>query len=241
MRDLIMIGSGIFGGWLFVVIRNYILNRIKSKLPSGTVVTQEPFSLAKFIGGMTTLKTGTGWAKDIHDLFNLRKLIIVGVILSVIWGYGYYKGKVNKPVQLIISEEVEFTIPVPNSDLALFHPKHTSELQWINTVTGKVIGKVKVKDIPELAKKLRPYGFQLKPFVTAGGSLGTGGAKAEAGAGLQWFKYFRWNLNSFLTNVGIYPLGIAYQITDNFDILAGAGLGYKDGDKRIYIGGKWKF
>jgi hypothetical protein len=234
LKDIIMIVSGILGGYLFIKIKQKVVNQTKD-------IVTEKFSTNKFVSGMLNVTSSVGWAKDIASIFNLRKLIIIGVIIGVIWGYGYYKGKTNKPVELVIDEAVEFTIPVPNSDLALYKAKHSTQLQWINTITGKVIGIVKVKDIPELAKKLKPYGFQLKPFVTAGGSIGTGGAKAEAGLGMQWFKYFKWNLNSFLTNVGIYPLGVAYQITDNFDILAGAGLGYKDGDKRIYIGGKWRF
>ena len=234
LKDVIMVASGILGGTLFVLIKNKVTKTTKE-------VVEEKFNLPKFTTGMLNVTSPVGWAKDIASILNLRKLIIIGVIISVIWGYGYYKGKTNKPVQLVIDEAVEFTIPVPNSDLALHKAKHSTQLEWTNTVTGKVVGIVKVKDIPELAKKLRPYGFQLKPFVTAGGSIGATGAKAEAGLGLQWFKYFRWNLNSFLTNVGVYPLGVAYQITDNFDILAGAGMGYTGGDKRVYIGGKWRF
>ena len=241
LKDGLMILSGIIGGTLFVLIKNYIIKKAKNKLVNGQTITQEPFSLTKFVNGMTTLKSGTSWAKDIHDIFNLRKLIIIGIIIGCIFGYGWYKGHTNQPVQLVIDEAVEFTIPVPHSDLALYKAKHSTELLWINTVTGATIGKVNVKDIPVLAKKLRPYGIDLRPFVTAGGSLGQTGTKAEAGLGMQWFKYFKWHLDSFLTNVGIYPLGVSYSITDNFDILAGAGIGYKGGDKRIYIGGKWKF
>jgi hypothetical protein len=106
---------------------------------------------------------------------------------------------------------------------------------------GKVLKVIKVKDIPSLRKALRPYGLDMRAFVTAGGSLGQSGAKAEAGIGMQWFKWYQWYLNSFLTNVGIYPVGVSYKITDNFDIIAGAGIGYKEFDKRVYIGGKWRF
>jgi hypothetical protein len=169
----------------------------------------------------------------------IKTCIILLIIAGCIFGYGYWRGKINNPVQLAISEEVEFTIPVPNSDLALYHPKHSSELQWINTITGKVVGKVKVKDIPELKKLLKPYGFHLKPFVTVGGSLGEKKTGFEAGAGIDFFKYFRWNANAFITNLGAY-LGAGYQITDNFDIMLGAGKGWK-GDNRVGIFGKFKF
>lgn len=267
LKDIIMVVSGIIGGTLVIFIKNKFFSKAKEAvvkiIPEAdkakvkelyekglvpeklykevcTVPTPtECFDPKKAVNGVVNIKNPVLWMKDIASIFNLRKLIIVGVIIGVVWGYGYYKGKINKPVQLAISEEVEFTIPVPNSPLALYHAKHSSTLQWINLETGKVIGTVKVKDIPELKKLLKPYGFRFKPFFTAGGSLGATGAKAEAGGGIDFFKYFKWNANAFLTNVGAY-LGIGYDLTDNFDILGGFGYGYK-GDQRVYIGGKFRF
>jgi hypothetical protein len=234
LKNGLMILSGIIGGCLFIVIRNLILNKAKQKLVSGQTIEQEPFSLAKFVQGMTALKTGTGWAKDLHDLFNLRKLIIVGVILSCIWGYGYYKGKINKPVQLVISEEVEFTIPVPHSDLALYHPKHSTQLQWINTVTGKVISIVKVSEIPELAKKLHPYGFIFEPIAVIGAGAGTETAGFEGGIGVRYLKYFKWVADICLTNKGIYPFGVSYKLTDNSAIGLSVGSGFKGNDIGLF-------
>jgi hypothetical protein len=267
LKDAIMILSGVIGGTIFILIKNKFFTKAKiaivkiipdedkakvkelyekglvpEKLYKEVCSVLEPteqFDTKKAVTGLTNLKNPVLWMKDIASIFNLRKLIIIGIIISVIAGYSYYKGRINKPVQLIISEEVEFTIPVPNSDLALYHPKHSTELQWINTVTGKVVGKVKVKDIPELKKLLKPYGFHLKPFVTVGGSLGEKKTGFEAGAGIDFFKYFRWNANAFITNLGAY-LGAGYQITDNFDIMLGAGKGWK-GDNRVGIFGKFKF
>lgn len=233
LKDIIMILSGILGGCLFILIRNKIVNHTKE-------VIGEKFNLPKFTNGMLNVTSSVGWAKDIHDIFNLRKLIIIGIIVGCIWGYGYYKGKVNKPVQLVISEEIEFTIPVPHSDLALYHPKHSTQLQWINTVTGKIISIVKVKDIPELAKKLRPYGFVFEPIAIAGGSLGETGAGFEAGAGIGWFKWFKAKIDSFITNRGLYPIGVSYGLTENSGVGLGAGIGYK-GDKRVILYYKWRF
>jgi hypothetical protein len=233
LKDAIMILSGIGGGYLFIKIRQKIISQTKE-------VVGEKFSLPKLTEGMFNVTSSVGWAKDIHSLFNLRKLIIIGVIISCIWGYGYYKGKVNKPVQLVIDEAVEFTIPVPHSDLALYKAKHSTELKWINTVTGKTIGKVMVKDIPELAKKLRPYGFILEPIAVVGGSLGETGAGFEVGAGISWFKYFKAKVESFITSRGFYPVGINYGLTDNSGVGLGAGIGYK-GDKRVILYYKWRF
>lgn len=267
LKDIIMVASGIIGGTLVIFIKNKFFSKAKEAvvkiIPEAdkakvkelyekglvpekvykeicTVPTPtECFDPKKAVNGVVNIKNPVLWMKDIASIFNLRKLIIVGVILAVIWGYGYYKGKINKPVQLAISEEVEFTIPVPNSNLALYHAKHSSTLQWINLETGKVIGTVKVKDIPELKKLLKPYGFHFKPFVTAGGSLGNKSG-FEAGAGIDFFKWFKWNANIFATNLGTY-LGAGYQITDNFDIMLGYGKGWKQGDNRVGIFGKWRF
>ena len=267
LKDILMILSGIVGGTLFVIIKNKFFKKakeavvkiipdedklkVKELYEKGLVpeklykeVCEPPqptecFDTKKAVTGLTNLKNPVLWMKDIASIFNLRKLIIIGVIISVIWGYGYYKGKINKPVQLIISEEVEFTIPVPNNDLALYHPKHSTELQWINTVTGKVIGKVKVKDIPELKKLLKPYGFDLKLFAAVGGSLGEKKTGFEGGLGAEFFHWFKWNANALITNLGGY-LGVGYKITDNFDVLLGAGKGW-DGSNRVGLFGKFKF
>jgi hypothetical protein len=189
---------------------------------------------------MLNIGSSVGWAKDIASIFNLRKLIIIGVIIGVIFGYGYYKGKINKPVKLLIDEAVEFTIPVPNSPLALYKAKHSTELQWIHLESGKVISVVKVKDIPELKKILKPYGFILEPIAVAGGSLGEGGAGFDAGLGISWFKWFRAKIDSFITNKGFYPLGVSYGLTENSGVGLGAGIGYK-GDKRVILYYKWRF
>jgi hypothetical protein len=233
LKDGLMILSGLVGGYLFVKIKQKLINQTKE-------IVEEKFNLPKFTSGMTNITSPVGWAKDIASLFNLRKLIIIGLIIGCIYGYGWWKGKTNKPVQLIIDEAVEFTIPVPHSDLALHKAKHSTQLEWINTISGKVVGIVKVKDIPELAKKLRPYGFIFEPIIVGGGSLGEKGTGFEAGAGVSWFKWFKMKVDSFITSRGLYPAGISYGITGNSGVGIGAGMGFK-GDKRVILYYKWKF
>ena len=267
LKDMLMIAGGILGGTIFVLLKNKIFGKAKAAVvkiipeedkakvkdlyekglvPEAlykqvcTVPTPtECFDSKKAVTGLLSVNNKVLWMKDIASIFNLRKLVIIGVIIAFISGYGYWKGKTSKPVNLVIDVAAEFTIPVPNSPLALVKQKNSTELKWINLETGKVVGTVKVKDIPELKKVLKPYGFRFRPFMTAGGSLGNTGAKAEVGAGVDFFKYFKWNANAFLTTVGAY-LGVGYNLTDNFDVLAGFGLGYK-GDQRVYLGGKWRF
>jgi len=239
IKDILMILSGLAGGYIFILIRNVIVKKIKAKIipatePCVETKPEECFSWQKFLKGMTTIKTKVGWAKDLHDIFNLRKLIIVGVILGVIWGYGYYKGHINQPVQLLIDEAVEFTIPVPKSDLALYKAKHSTELKWINTVTGKVIGKVKVSDIPELAKKLKPYGFTFEPVGVLGYGVSNADNSAEVGIGIRWIKYFRWVADICATNKGVYPLGVSYKLSDSSAVGLSVGTGYKLNERGFF-------
>lgn len=262
LKDVIMILSGIVGGTLLVLLKNKLFNKAKQEIvkvipeedkaklkelfDKGLVpekvykdvcsvpTATECFDKTKAIDGLTNIKSPVLWMKDIASLFNLRKLIIIGVIIAAIWGYGYYKGKINKPVQLAIDENVEFTINVPNSDLALYHPKHSTKLQWINADTGRVISEVKVADIPELKKLLRPYGFTLDPVFVAGGSFSNTGAGFEGGVGLRYFKYFKWVADVCVTNKGIYPFGVSYKLTDNTAIGLSAGTGYKEGERGFF-------
>jgi hypothetical protein len=268
LKDILLIISGLAGGYILILLKNKffgkakeVLNKVISEddknkvkdladkgIISQSVATKicsspkdtECFNKEKAISGMTNLKNPVLWMKDIASLFNLRKLIIIGVIIGVIFGYGYWKGRENKPVNVNLNGKEVMAFIGENRWL------HITKEGEIHIVDNPDHAKatyhyvVKTKDIPALYAKIKPYGIDIKAFVTAGGSLGQTGIKPEAGIGLQYFRYFKWYLNAFITNVALYPLGLSYQITDNFDILAGYGYGYK-GDQRIYIGGKWRF
>ena len=227
LKDGLMILSGLVGGYLFIKIRQKVVNQTKE-------IVKEKFNTPKFLEGMLNVTSPVGWAKDIASILNLRKLIIIGVIIGIIFGYGYWRGRLGAPVHLDLQGK-EAMIQLNEHFLKIDKNGST----YVVDKDGKVLKVIKVKDIPGLREALRPYGFRLKPFVTAGGSLGNKSGY-EAGAGVDFFKWFKSNANAFLTNRGIY-LGLGYQITDNFDVLLGAGKGYKEGDTRIYIGGKWKF
>lgn len=228
LKDGLMILSGIIGAYLFIKIRQKIISQTKE-----TAI--EKFSGTKFAQGMLNIASPVGWAKDIFSLFNARKLIIYSIIIGIVFGYGWYRGKLGK--------EVHFDLRGKEAIIELNEHKLKIEKDGTANVIdkdGKVLKKIRVKDIDGLRQALRPYGFKLEPIVVAGGSLGESGAGIEAGAGLSWFKYYRWNLDSFLTSRGIYPIGTSYSITDNSGIGLGAGLGFK-GDKRVILYYKWKF
>lgn len=169
------------------------------------------------------------------------KILIIAIIVGAgIFAYGVYKGKLKQPATIELNYGKEIMIDLGNG-LYLHIQKdgkvHVQDNK--DDAKAKIVKVIKVGDIEQLKKELRAFGFHVDPFVTAGGSIGTTGPKAEFGAGIDFFNWYRANLNAFLTTAGAY-LGVGYRITDNFGLLLGAGYGYK-GDQRVYLGGKWKF
>jgi hypothetical protein len=258
------LGSGILGGFIFVLAKKFIFNKAKQEVlkvvsdedkakikelyDKGVVsfneyknkcltpVKQEEcFSINKLKDGVLNVTSGTKWAKDIASIFNLRKLIIVGVILGAIYGYGWYKGRVGAPVRFDMRGQ-EATIQL-NEHYLKIEKDGTAK---VIDKDGNVLKTIKVQDIPGLRKALRPYGFMCEPIFVAGGSLGETGPGFEAGAGISWFKWYKSKLDSFITYRGLYPLGVSYSITDNSGIGLGAGIGLK-GDKRVILYYKFKF
>jgi len=206
---------------------------IKSFDKSSTKI--ESFSGKKLTTGLLKVNSGVLWAKDFASIFNLRKLIIVGVILGIVFGWGWYQGHTGKPVHLNLQGK-EVTIKLNEHFLKIEKNGDTKVLDK----NGKVIKVIKVKDIPELAKALRPYGLEVLPFFTAGGSVGTSQATTEVGLGVQLAHFYKMNYSPFITTAGVYPIGLGYNLTENSDLLLGYGIGYS-GDTRYYGGIKFKF
>ena len=198
---------------------------------------EESWSLFKFISGMFHVVDSVKWSKDIASIFNIRKLIIYALVLGSIYGYGYIKGIRNKPVHFDMRGK-EATIKLNEHYL---HILPDGSAQVVDK-DGKVLKTIKVSDIPELERKLRPIGLDIRPFVTMGGSVGTGEKTmaGEVGIGTQVFKIYKVHLDAFLTNIGAY-VGADYQLTENFSALAGIGKGYSGDDTRVFLGGLWKF
>jgi len=200
-------------------------------------VSEEVFSWKKVAKGMFSLFDPVEWAQTLREvgITDVRKWIIFAMLLGSIYGYGYLKGVKNKPVHLDMHGK-EVHIDINDHKLHIL-PDGSAQVE---DHQGNVLKTIKVSDIPELKKALKPIGFYIKPFVTAGYGVSTDGESGtEAGLGTSIYKFYRLNFNSWLTNRGIY-LGTGYQITENFDALLGGGKGY-EGDTRVYLGGKWKF
>jgi len=197
---------------------------------------REQINWAKFRAGMFRLTDPVSWLKTLSGWFNIRNIIIAGLLFGAIWGHGWYRGRMGAPVKIDIGYGKEAIISLNDSFLKI----EKDGSVYVEDKQGNRIKQITVKDIPQLKRKLSPIGFQLDPIFVAGGSVGESGMGWEVGAGISWFRYFRANLDSFLTTRGIYPIGISYRITDNSGAGLGGGLGYK-GDRRIMLYYKFKF
>ena len=238
LKDVLMILSGIIGGCLFFYIKNKITNRIKTKTAEALPEVKEAFSLNKFTKGLLNVSNPVMWSKDIASIFSLRKLIIIGVIIGVIYGYGYFKGVQNKPVVFDMRGK-EATIKL-NEHYLKIEKNGTAK---VVDKDGRILKTIKVSDIPGLERALRPYGFELSPIAVAGAGIGESGAGIEGGVGVSFFKWYMNNLDAFLTNRGAY-IGVSYRLEkfklNNTSIGVAVGKGYS-GDNRVMIYGRIKF
>ena len=220
---IIGILCGIILNLVFGIIKNNVKILLKDKI--------ERFNYTKFYSGLLDIYNPVLWAKDICQLFNIRKLILYGIIIGAVFGYGYYKGIKNKPINLNLGYGKEARIKLNGTYLHIYKDGSV----YVEDTKGTKLKQIKVKDVPELKRLLKPYGLQLKPIIVCGYS-----GDFEIGAGFSWLKWYNWRLDSFLTNHAIYPLGASYSITENSGVGLGAGIGYK-GDKRVIIYYRWNF
>lgn len=197
---------------------------------------QEVFTWHKFFYGFGGLLNPIGWAKDIVGIFNVRKLILYGIVLIMVAGYFYWQGKQGKPVKVNLGYEEAVEIQVPNSDLRLYKPKNSQDLYWIDKDGNKT--HVKVADIPSLKRALKPYGIVFEPYAIAGIGTGLSGTGIEGGGGFYFLKYYLSRLGFHLTNKGAY-LGAGYKLSglglNNTALNVSYGRGYK-GDTRLLFG-----
>lgn len=203
----------------------------------------EPFDIKKF-NKIFAIFNPVEWIKTLKEIgiLDVRKWIIYLLIFGGLYGYGYVKGVSNKPVHFNL-EGKEATIKLNEHYLKIMRDG-TAHVQ---DEDGNILKTIAVKDIPELKRALKPIGIDIHPFFTAGGGIGStvknGENKStsglEAGVGLSLFKWYKFHMNTWLTNRGIY-LGPDYKMTNNFSIIGGLGKGF-EGGTRAYIGGKWEF
>ena len=187
------------------------------------------------------LGSGVEWIKSIKEIIDLRKLIIYLIIGLSIWGYAYYHGQRGKPIKVDVGYGKETYIKLNGEFL---HIDKKGKV-FVEDSEGNVLKTISVKDIPELKRKLKPYGLQLKPIFVAGLGLGEGtGAEGEAGAGISFFRYWKGRVEAFVTNRGAY-LGTSYKLDglslENSSIGIGVGKGWRKGENRAIVYWRVKF
>lgn len=177
------------------------------------------------------------WIKSFKEIIDLRKIIIYGLIFSMMFGYGWYKGKQGTPVKVDIGYGKEVKIGLNNNEY--LHIKKDGTV-YLKTKEGMVLKQIAVKDIEGLKRKLSPIGLQFEPIAIMGAGIGLDGVSGEFGAGVSWLRYWKWRLDAFVTNKGFYPLATSYRLTTNSGMGVGIGAGWK-GDARTIVYYNWKW
>ncbi len=232
MIDILgLLVSGIIVFLFFAWLKSKILNETTGHLA-------ENFDYAKFLHGMFKVFDPVLWAKDFAHLFNIRKITIYLTVVSIVLSIGYWKGRTDKPVQLPLDRDVNIFL---NNDEILHITQEGA--MYVEDTKGNVKKAIKVKDIPELKKKLKPFGLILEPVFVAGIGYDTTESEfnKEIGTGVSFLKWYKWRSEAFLTNKGGY-VGVSYRIRPkgNAHVGMAIGKGY-DGDDRVmgYVRFKW--
>jgi len=233
MIKQIVILLGVFiAGILFMVIRNYLVTKIKTATPTEVV------SGKKFWDGLISVFNPILWLKDIVSIFNVRKIIIYLIIAGLIFSIAYTKGLGEKPINVKLGWGKEAFIEI-NSNKDYLHIDKNGNV-WVKDKDGKILKQIKAKDIQGLKAQLAPLGLQLKPFVLGGYGYGSSGGSIEAGVGVSFLRVWKANLDAFLTNRGIYG-GVSYKLTDNSGLGLGIGHGWQRNEYRAIIYYKFQF
>ena len=256
---IVGLGTMLLVTFLFGKIRGFIKNRVFNQLKKnyngvakldteginasvGNVYKKnggEAFTWKKFFTGFGGLLNPVGWAKDVVGLFNIRKLVLYGIVIGAVFGYAYFQGRLNAPVKINLSYDKEWVMNINGEEL--YKPKYSNDVYIRDSKTKQILKQIKAKDMGELRKKLKPVGFILEPIFIAGGSVGGTENKAEIGAGVSFIKYWRWRLDAFLTSYPAGYIGTSYAITEHSGAGLGVGKGLSDGSNRVILYYRWKF
>ena len=154
--------------------------------------------------------------------------------------YGYYIGYRGRPVKVDLGYGKEVVMVLGEEQI---HITKDGKVFLEDVKTGKTVKQIAVKDIPNLKSKLSAWGFQLKPIVVAGASYGTGGeGTLEVGAGVSFFRFYKMQLDAFITTHPAVYVGTSYNITENTGVGLAVGKSLKDfNDTRIIIYGRVNF
>jgi len=198
-------------------------------------------SKSKFLEGLLDLKDGVKWCKDIASIFNIRKIIIIGILVSIFAGYWYWQGLKNTQPEINVGYKEAITMPAPKGyayyeGLGIHKPKDSNKWEWINTETSYVYANVLTGDVPE-SSQLRPYGFESKLIGYYGLGSGLSYTGIEAGIGYRYARLWNFRTEVIATNKGGY-ISVSYKVKkfifNNTYLNVGIGKGYKGDDRGIF-------
>jgi len=232
MKDILIIGSGLLAGLIVWFLKTVLSNQLKAKAkaivsPEGEVNDIEKFNIKKLFEGMGSLVRGDLWGKSLAQELSLRtwavRLALLGIIIGVIYGYGWYKGHQGLQPVLDWHGKEEW---VSLNDHYL-HVKPDGSMEIVASDKKTILKKLTVKDFENLKKNSRPYGLIIEPVIVGGFGISNAGSGIEGGIGIRYAKYFKWVADICLTNKGLYPFGVSYKLTDSSAIGLSAGTGFK--------------
>ena len=219
----------------------FVLNNISLNASIGKTYKKgkESFSWEKF-KKIFYLGSLVEWVKSLKELgiLDLRKWVIIGVIIGGVYGYAYFQGRLNAPVQVNMSYDKAWVMNLNGEEI--YKPKFSNDVFIRDSKTKEILKQIKAKDMGLLRKKLQPISFQLKPIFVAGGGVGAEGLSGELGAGISWLRMWQYRIDTFLTQKGIY-IGTSYKLKslENSAIGVGIGKGFQKLDNRVIF--YWRF
>ena len=239
MKDILLIGSGLLAGLIVWFLKTVLSNQLKAKdkaviSPEGEVNDIEKFNAKKLFEGMGSLVRGDLWGKSLAQELSLRtwavRLALIGIIIGVIYGYGWYQGHCGiRPVLDWHGKEEWVSL-----NDHYMHVKKDGSMEIVASDKKTILKKLTVKDFENLKKNSRPYGFILEPVIVGGFGISNAGSGIEGGIGIRYAKYFKWVADVCLTNAGFYPFGVSYKLSDNSAIGLSVGTGFKKGERGFF-------
>lgn len=211
---------------------------IKPNCSVGKIYKKKSFNWNKFKDNFTiTKEEGKHWGKTLAPLLNWRNWVLILFGCGILYGYGYWKGQLGKPINWKFNHKEEIQFNIPEDAVSFDKPANSSTAYWIDKRGEKI--QVTVGDSKYISEKLKPYGFELEPFFSYGIAIGGDKPKQDVGVGVAWLRYKKARIANWVSNNAVW-IGIDYSITRNFGLLGGLGKGWA-GDNLIGINTRWWF
>jgi len=228
MKDILLLSGGFLAGIIIWILKNLISGQLKAKIQN------EKFDTKKLVTGITSVVRSDLWGKTVSQELSIRtwliRLAIIGIVMGVWGGYCYYKGQLGKPVVIDWRGKEEFV----KLNEHYLHIQKDGSMQVLDKDKKTVLKDIKVKDLDNLRKYLKPYGFILEPVVVGGLGISNVKAGMEYGIGIRYAKYFKWVADVCLTNGGFYPFGISYKLSENSAFGVSVGTGFNKGERGFF-------